>query len=284
MTDFEEIYATYFDSVYQYVLSLCRDVHTAEEVTQESFCKAMTHLDRFDGRCRLYVWLCQIAKNTYLTHVRKQKRRAAPPEDEPSHPGFEGELLDSDSAWQLHRLLHDLNEPYKEVFSLRVFGELSFSQIGQLFGKSDSWARLIFYRAKTEKLLSTENSELVLARKRGDYLAVLLRMDSGGCGVDILERDSLFHSRWRCCGGVVGFEAGQMTSYNYSDPEGNAILIFAGVMLPKEAKWYTFTNGGIVYTCPIEGEGFTDLFVIAGGRGDINSYPTLLDENMQPIA
>lgn len=77
MTDFEEIYATYFDSVYQYVLSLCRDVHTAEEVTQESFCKAMTHLDRFDGRCRLYVWLCQIAKNTYLTHVRKQKRRPA---------------------------------------------------------------------------------------------------------------------------------------------------------------------------------------------------------------
>ena len=284
MTDFEEIYATYFDSVYQYVLSLCRDVHTAEEVTQESFCKAMTHLDRFDGRCRLYVWLCQIAKNTYLTHVRKQKRRAGPPEDEPSHPGFEGELLDSDSAWQLHRLLHDLNEPYKEVFSLRVFGELSFSQIGQLFGKSDSWARLIFYRAKAEKLLSAENSELVLARKRGDYLAVLLRMDSGGCGVDILERDSLFHSRWRCCGGVVGFEAGQMTSYNYSDPEGNAILIFAGVMLPKEAKWYTFTNGGIVYTCPIEGEGFTDLFVIADGRGDINGYPTLLDENMQPIA
>ena len=284
MTDFEEIYATYFDSVYQYVLSLCRDVHTAEEVTQESFCKAMTHLDRFDGRCRLYVWLCQVAKNTYLTHVRKQKRRPTPPEDEPSHPGFEGELLDSDSAWQLHRLLHDLNEPYKEVFSLRVFGELSFSQIGQLFGKSDSWARLIFYRAKAEKLLSAENSELVLARKRGDYLAVLLRMDSGGCGVDILERDSLFHGRWRCCGGVVGFEAGQMTSYNYSDPEGNAILIFAGVMLPKEAKWYTFTNGGIIYTCPIEGEGFTDLFVIADGRGDINSYPTLLDENMQPIA
>ena len=204
MTDFEEIYATYFDSVYQYVLSLCRDVHTAEEVTQESFCKAMTHLDRFDGRCRLYVWLCQIAKNTYLTHVRKQKRRAAPPEDEPSHPGFEGELLDSDSAWQLHRLLHDLNEPYKEVFSLRVFGELSFSQIGQLFGKSDSWARLIFYRAKAEKLLSAEHSELVLARKRGDYLAVLLRMDSGGCGVDILERDSLFHGRWRGGPGSAG--------------------------------------------------------------------------------
>lgn len=84
MTDFEEIYATYFDSVYQYVLSLCRDVHTAEEVTQESFCKAMTHLDRFDGRCRLYVWLCQVAKNTYLTHVRK--RNAAPSRRRASRP------------------------------------------------------------------------------------------------------------------------------------------------------------------------------------------------------
>ena len=89
-----------------------------------------------------------------------QKRRAAPPEDEPSHPGFEGELLDSDSAWQLHRLLHDLNEPYKEVFSLRVFGELSFSQIGQLFGKSDSWARLIFYRAKTELRRRADENDL----------------------------------------------------------------------------------------------------------------------------
>ena len=74
--------------------------------------------------------------------------------------GFEGELLDSDSAWQLHRLLHDLNEPYKEVFSLRVFGELSFSQIGQLFGKSDSWARLIFYRAKTELRRQADENDL----------------------------------------------------------------------------------------------------------------------------
>ena len=68
--------------------------------------------------------------------------------------------LDSDSAWQLHRLLHDLNEPYKEVFSLRVFGELSFSQIGQLFGKSDSWARLIFYRAKTELRRQADENDL----------------------------------------------------------------------------------------------------------------------------
>lgn len=284
MTDFEEIYATYFDSVYQYVLSLCRDVHAAEEVTQESFCKAMTHLDRFDGRCRLYVWLCQIAKNTYLTHVRKQKRRAAPPEDEPSHPGFEGELLDSDSAWQLHRLLHDLNEPYKEVFSLRVFGELSFSQIGQLFGKSDSWARLIFYRAKAEKLLSAENSELVLARKRGDYLAVLLRMDSGGCGVDILERDSLFHDRWRGGPGSAGQPAGylQVSDLGSSD---EPLLVAYGIDLPESACWYTFEYANTTYTRPIVSRRVLDMFLpMDSVQPHYTITVTLLDENMQPIA
>lgn len=161
MTDFEAIYTTYFDSVYQYTLSLCRDPHTAEEITQEAFYKAMTHLDRFDGRCRLYVWLCQIAKNTYLTYARRQRRRAPTPEgDGPSQPGFEDEVLDRGSAWELHKRLHQLREPYKEVFSLRVFGELSFSQIGQLFGKTDSWARLIFYRAKTELRRQADENDL----------------------------------------------------------------------------------------------------------------------------
>ena len=159
MTDFEEIYATYFDSVYQYVLSLCRDVHTAEEVTQESFCKAMTHLDRFDGRCRLYVWLCQIAKNVYFTYAKRQKRYGEP-EEEQAQPGFEEQLLERETAWEVHKLLHQLDEPYREVFSLRVLGELSFSQIGQLFGKSDSWARVVFFRAKTELRRRADEKQL----------------------------------------------------------------------------------------------------------------------------
>ena len=69
MTDFEAVYARHFDSVYRYVYSLCRDEHTAEEITQEAFYRAMTHMDTFDGKCRLYVWLCQIAKNTYFTYA-----------------------------------------------------------------------------------------------------------------------------------------------------------------------------------------------------------------------
>ena len=153
MADFEAIYIQYFESVYKYVFSLCRNEIVAEDVTQEAFYKAMEHLDQFDGRCKLYVWLCQIAKNTFFTYAKKQNRYASEPDvelHESTEPNFESRLLEKETAWEIHKLLHQLSEPYKEVFSLRVFGELPFSQIGELFGKTDSWARLIFYRAKKE--------------------------------------------------------------------------------------------------------------------------------------
>ena len=153
MEDFEAIYVQHFDGVYKYVFSLCRNETIAEEITQEAFYRAMEHIDKFEGKCKLYVWLCQIAKNTFLTYAKKQKRYVQETDVDLSQqiePSFESEILDKETLWKLHKLLHGLSEPYKEVFSLRVFGELPFSQIGELFGKSDSWARLIFYRAKKE--------------------------------------------------------------------------------------------------------------------------------------
>lgn len=153
MEDFETIYVQHFDGVYKYVFSLCRNETIAEEITQEAFYRAMEHIDKFEGKCKLYVWLCQIAKNTFLTYAKKQKRYVSETDIDLSQqiePSFESEILDKETLWKLHKLLHGLSEPYKEVFSLRVFGELPFSQIGELFGKSDSWARLIFYRAKKE--------------------------------------------------------------------------------------------------------------------------------------
>lgn len=153
MGDFEAIYVQHFDGVYKYVFSLCRNEMVAEEITQETFYRAMEHIDKFEGKCKLYVWLCQIAKNTFLTYAKKQKRHVSETDIDLSQQieaRFENEILDKETVWKLHKLLHELSEPYKEVFSLRVFGELPFSQIGELFGKSDSWARLIFYRAKKE--------------------------------------------------------------------------------------------------------------------------------------
>jgi RNA polymerase sigma-70 factor (ECF subfamily) len=152
VTDFEEIYTEFFIDVYKYVLSLCRNETIAEEVTQETFFKAMRRIDKFNGSCKIYVWLCQIAKNTYFSLLKKQKRIA--PEIDMDFPDIASDLeknyCDKEAAAQLHILLHDLDEPYKEVFTLRVFGELQFSQIGELFGKTDSWARLIFFRAKKQ--------------------------------------------------------------------------------------------------------------------------------------
>lgn len=163
MTEFEAIYTQYFSSVYKYVFSLCRNDTVAEEITQEAFYKAMEHIDQFDGKCKLYVWLCQIAKNTLYTYAKKQKRIVSESDlDLSSLPdtSFESTLIDKEIAWEIHKLLHKLDEPHKEVFSLRVFGELSFSQIGELFGKTDSWARLIFYRAK--KALRRDLDENIL--------------------------------------------------------------------------------------------------------------------------
>lgn len=153
MSDFETIYTQYYDGVYKYVFSLCGSEAIAEDITQEAFYKAMEHIDRFDGKCKLFVWLCQIAKNTFYTYAKKQKRVVSEDTAElsgPPGPDPENEVMDREASWKLHKLLHRLQEPYKEVFSLRVFGELSFSQIGDLFGKTDSWARLVFYRAKNE--------------------------------------------------------------------------------------------------------------------------------------
>ncbi|MGL6199528.1 MAG: RNA polymerase sigma factor [Lachnospiraceae bacterium] len=152
MNDFEEIYVEYFSAVNKYVLSLCRDELLAEEITQETFFKALRKIDQFKNQCKLYVWLCQIAKNTYYSHIKKKKQTVSEADSTlvDISMNIEGAFLDKEAAKNLHALLHNLAEPYKEVFTLRVFGELSYSQIGGLFGKRDSWARLIYYRAKKQ--------------------------------------------------------------------------------------------------------------------------------------
>lgn len=147
MTDFQEVYERYFTDVYKYVLSLSRDADVAEEITQETFFKALKSIDSFQGQCRLYVWLCQIAKNTYFTYLEKRKKEGAEQEVS-SGESLEERLLEKDAAFEIHKLLHKLQEPYKEVFSLRVFGQLSFGQIGELFGKTESWARVTYHRAR----------------------------------------------------------------------------------------------------------------------------------------
>ena len=150
MTDFQEVYNLYFRDVYRYALSLCRNESVAEEITQETFFKALAKLDSFDGRCKVSVWLCQIAKNTYISMCRRNKHleNNSHAELTPSNGNIEEIIFDKETAFAIHKVLHTLEEPYKEVFSLRTFGELSFKQIAELFKKTETWARVTYHRAR----------------------------------------------------------------------------------------------------------------------------------------
>lgn len=151
--DFERIYRLYFKDVFLYLRAMSASTDTAEEITQERFVKALRSIDSFDGSKDIRAWLFTIARNTYYTYCRRQSRYADEelPENEPDiQPDFTERFADEESAFQIHRFLHGMDEPYKEVFSLRVFGELPFEKIGAIFGKSSGWARVTFYRAKKQ--------------------------------------------------------------------------------------------------------------------------------------
>ena len=149
MDGFEKIYSEYYDLVFGYICSLCRDEQWAEEITQEAFLKALKSIHSFRGECSLNVWLCQIAKNTFYTAAKGRQRQAdCPPEQLSAGEPIDQKIADRETAHQIHRLLHGLEEPYKEVFWMRTFGELSFKEIAALFEKTESWARVTYHRAK----------------------------------------------------------------------------------------------------------------------------------------
>ena len=157
--DVEKLYREYFTPVYRYTLSLVHDPDMAEEITQETFFRALKKINDYRGEASLKVWLCQIARNLSFDSLKRQSKITAltkHDDDESndyelpagSESDPEEQLLRKQTAMKIHRILHDLKEPYKEVFQLRTFGDLSFAEIGELFGKSESWARVTYYRSR----------------------------------------------------------------------------------------------------------------------------------------
>lgn len=150
--DFEEIYTLYFRDVYLFILAMSKNAELAEELTQETFFKALKGIDRFEHASSVKTWLCQIGKNTYLSYLKKQKHlaggddaAAALPEDAVSPEAI---FLRKDEALSIYKVLHYLEEPYKEVFTLRTLGDLSFREIGEIFERKEGWARVAYHRAK----------------------------------------------------------------------------------------------------------------------------------------
>ena len=134
--------------VYSFVMTLAKNRDAAEEITQKAFFKAMTTKQQYRGEASEFTWLCSIAKNLFVDETRAQKRTGAPIDESAADINIENAFADEDSVFRIHRVVHGLEEPYKEVFQLRVFGELPFAKIAQLFGKTENWARVTYHRAR----------------------------------------------------------------------------------------------------------------------------------------
>lgn len=148
--DYEKLYNSYYMQVYSYAVALTKNPEQAEEIAQHTFVKALSSKAGYKGKSSELTWLCSIAKNLYYDELRRNQRLSSLGENLhiSSEVDIEQAVSDSDMAFRIHLVLHKLDEPYKEVFQLRVFGELSFSQIATIFGKTESWARVTYHRAK----------------------------------------------------------------------------------------------------------------------------------------
>ncbi|MBR1741073.1 MAG: sigma-70 family RNA polymerase sigma factor, partial [Lachnospiraceae bacterium] len=152
MQSMDEIYQTYASMVYRYLLSKVHNEDLAEELTQETFYQAVRGIKRYDESCKLSTWLCAIAKNQMMAYLRKHPDSLEFDDAvlseafEPPADSAENKALQSENRVELMRTLHLCPEPYREVLYLRIFGNLSFREIGEIMEKTENWARVTYYR------------------------------------------------------------------------------------------------------------------------------------------
>lgn len=145
----EKLYEAYYMRVFSFAMTLAGDRAQAEEITQETFFRAFSRQSAFRGEADEATWLCAIARNLFLDEKRRQGKNEPMPEELPdTGKGVEQNAVDRDSSFRIHMALHALEEPYREVFELRIFGELSFRDISMIFGKTENWARVTYHRAR----------------------------------------------------------------------------------------------------------------------------------------
>ncbi|MBC5629528.1 sigma-70 family RNA polymerase sigma factor [Clostridium sp. NSJ-6] len=157
MKQMEELYLNYAKTVHKYLICLTNDLNIAEDLTQETFYQASKTIKNFKGECKVSVWLCQIAKYSWYKHLEKSKKYNCDSYENVSfeiagYQNLESDLLKNEDKMELFKKIHLLDSQSKEIIFLRISGELSFREIGDIFNKSENWARVSFYRAK-QKLL-----------------------------------------------------------------------------------------------------------------------------------
>ncbi len=151
MQSFEDLYRENGNTVYKFLLAKTNNPDIAEDLTQETFYQALKRIDKYDNSCKISTWLCAIAKNLLYEYYRKNPVNEDLDSVNSETESAESLALTSINKVELMKSLHSLEDPYREVMYLRIFGNLSFKEIGEITGKSENFARVTFYRAK-EKL------------------------------------------------------------------------------------------------------------------------------------
>ena len=157
MQDLEQIYKQYFETVNKYLFCLTHNSDISEELTQETFYRAVKKINTFKGECKMSVWLCQIAKNLWYDELKKNKKLENIEQtfSIQSEENLEENIILNENKLELYKKLQKLDKQTREVIYLRITGELSFKEIGDILNKTENWARVTFYRGK-QKLKECE--------------------------------------------------------------------------------------------------------------------------------
>ena len=160
MQNIEEIYEEYFETVNKYLICLTHNKEISDDLTQETFCRAVENINAFRNECKISVWLCQIAKNLWYNELKKNKKMDHIDDEHismiPSKGEVENDVISNSNKLELYKRLQKLDKQTREVVYLRITGELSFKEIADILNKTENWARVTFYRGK-------------LKLKEGDY-------------------------------------------------------------------------------------------------------------------
>lgn len=164
MLDMDETYRKYSRYVFKYLMTLCLEEYTAEELTQETFYQAVRKAHTFNGSCNVSTWLCQIAKHLWYQELSRRNHfgQNSTDKERPSEVSPPDELTDMrETKIQIFQKIHLLSDPEREVMLLRLTGAFSFKEIGEVMGRSENWARVTFFRSKQKIMKGTgENDEM----------------------------------------------------------------------------------------------------------------------------
>ena len=163
MQDMDRLYREHAKTVYRFSASLCHDEKLAEELTQETFYRALRSIHTYNGTCKVSVWLCQIAKHIWYQELEKKNKTRSESlrEDIPQADSSPDDaVILGEEKLSLFKALHLLEEPMREVMYLRLTGEFSFREIGEILGKEETWARVMFYRGKQRIMKGMSRDEM----------------------------------------------------------------------------------------------------------------------------